>query len=122
MTLKRNPGIEILYMASIYRSHYMYDLAIKMLRELIELNEKSSTPDLTWVAIAQYNLAEVYSDEGNFILSRELYRRAVENWCKARPKSPESIMWYSSTLVGLQQHTEKLIGEARSSREQRRTA
>jgi|SRR6516162_6487352 tetratricopeptide (TPR) repeat protein len=122
MKLERNPPIEILYMASIYRSHYIYDLAIKMLRELIEMNAKSSAPDYTWVAIAQYNLAEVYSDQGNFILAKEMYKQAAESWCKVRPRSPDSMMWYSAALLGLQKHTDRLIEEAHLSREREDTA
>jgi tetratricopeptide (TPR) repeat protein len=109
MTTDENPLTEILCMASVYRAHRMYDFAIKMIRELIELNHKSLDTDRAWLALAQYNLAEIYSDQGNYILAKALYVQAAENWEGVCPKDPANLMWYSKALLSLQNQTDRLI-------------
>jgi len=53
---------ELLHMVSIYRRRGFPDLAIKLLQEIVDLEEQSAHPNQRILALARYNLAELYAD------------------------------------------------------------
>lgn len=116
------PSTELLYMAAIYRRRQYHDLAIKLLNELIEFEERSGIPDKTCLSLGLYNLAEVYSDQGNDFKARPLYARAAELWHSQWGRDPLSILWYSESLQGLQVETERLTELARDHEQKRKHA
>jgi hypothetical protein len=64
------------------------------------------------LALVQYNLAELYYDQGNQIVAEDLYKRAAETWNQVDPRNPINMLWYSGALTQLQEESDRLIALA----------
>lgn len=102
---------EVVSMARIYVRHGRFDLARKLLRDFILMEEKLATPRAYVLAIALYNLGEVYSDHGNYLIASDLQHQAAQQWESRFPEKSVDLLWYSNTLQDLEHETDRLLHE-----------
>ena len=95
---------EILRMASIYKERQYFDLAIRMLTEAIS----TARADYDSVAVLFYNLAEVYSDEGNYFASRIFYKKAATFWQRGHTGASDQLLSQGEILGRLQMVSDAL--------------
>src|SRR5437870_169743 len=108
MTADPRAMAEILRMASIYRKRNYHDLAIRLLKGAID----TSYADEESLAMLTFELAEAYSDEGNFFAARQLYRKAVNVWERVHPESSQHPLSYAEILVTLQELSSRCQAQA----------
>lgn len=108
---------EVLSLTRIYARHGRFDLARKLLRELIEGQLRAPEPDNHSLAVAYYNLGEVYSDQGNYLVASDLQKQSVEYWDLAHSKDPGSLLYYANALSEIDQETDKLIHQVNEGEE-----
>lgn len=106
---------EVLSISRIYSRHGRFDLARKLLRNFILVEEKQLHPDFYSLALSYFNLGEVYSDQGNYLISSDLQRQAAEFWQTSTEDNPAEVLWYSNALVQLEKETDSLLHKEQES-------
>lgn len=102
---------ELLYLVSFYKRHNQTDVAIPILQNFIKQfgKEACRLKDKRVLALSLYNLAELLTDEGDRLIARELYNRAVDLWNEIDPDNRSSTLWYQGACQRLQEETDRLI-------------
>ncbi len=102
---------EVVSMSRIYVRHGRFDLARKLLRDFILMEENLVQPRPYVLALAYYNLGEVYSDHGNYLIASDLQHQAARHWQSRNPKKSVDLLWYENTLAALEHETDRLLHE-----------
>lgn len=100
---------EIISMSRIYVRHNRFELARKLLRECLTVEERAASPRPYVMAIALYTLGEVYSDHGNYVLASDLQHQAATYWQSRKRNESLDLLWYSSVLTELEDEIDKLL-------------
>ncbi|MBX9570329.1 MAG: hypothetical protein K2X77_15640 [Candidatus Obscuribacterales bacterium] len=108
---------EVVSMARIYVRHGRFDLARRLLRDFILMEENLAQPRPYALAMAYYNLGEVYSDHGNYLIASDLQHQAAQHWESRNPDKSVDLLWYANTLTQLEHETDRLIREYQRERE-----
>lgn len=108
---------EVVSMSRIYVRHGRFDLARKMLRDFILIEESLAQPRPYVLALAYYNLGEVFSDHGNYLIASDLQHQAAQYWESRNPDKSVDLLWYSKTLTQLEEQTEILLREHQERRD-----
>ena len=95
--------------AALYTKRSKFREAEHIYKTIIAMQEKYLGVYSTEIALSCYQLAEVYSDLGQYTQARPWFERAVEIWedlGRVQTIKPEQTIYFMDALIALQMRSE----------------